>query len=76
MKGESNERVHDSQRTGLDGRRIRKQSILLYPPEERERRYDNIRRVLQQIGPSLIAAEERRKKKEMEEREQEETECN
>lgn len=35
MKGESNERVHDSQRTGLDGRRIRKQSILLYPPDER-----------------------------------------
>lgn len=39
-------------------------------PEERERRYDNIRRVLQQIGPSLIAAEERRKQKEMEKNEQ------
>lgn len=49
-------------------------TVYLYRPiltaEERERRYDNIRRVLQQIGPSLIAAEERRKKKEMEKNEQ------
>lgn len=46
-------------------------------PEERERRYDNIRRALRQIGPSLIAAQER-KQKEMEEREQAEAEneCN
>lgn len=39
-------------------------------PEERERRYENIRRALRRIGPSLIAAEERRKKKEMEKNEQ------
>ena len=44
-------------------------------PEERERRYENIRRALRRIGPSLIAAEERRKKKEMEEREQAEPRC-
>ena len=44
-------------------------------PEERERRYENIRRALRRIGPSLIAAEERRKKKEREEHEQAKPRC-
>ena len=41
-------------------------------PEERERRYENIRRDLRRIGSALIAAEERRKQKAREETEKEE----
>lgn len=49
-------------------------TVYVYRPiltdEERERRYDSIRRMLQQIGPSIIAAEEKRKEREIEKNEQ------
>lgn len=55
-------------------RRFENCTVYVYRPiltdEERERRYDSIRRMLQQIGPSIIAAEEKRKQKEMEKNEQ------
>lgn len=57
MKGESNERVHDSQRTGLDGRRIRKQSILLYPPDERRIKDEGLNFIVRGKIPRKYARE-------------------